>query len=150
MHRAARWGFLVAACLVAAQPASAHSRVERAVIAHINEARAAAGLSALRPSPTLERAADAHSAAMAEHGTLTHGSWEARLRGVTRARTIGETIGWMPTGRAVAAQLVRAWMASPPHRATLLTGAFRRVGVARRTAVVDGRRVAFFTADLAS
>jgi uncharacterized protein YkwD len=124
--------------------------VERAVIAHINEARAAAGLSALRPSPTLERAADAHSAAMAEHGTLTHGSWEARLRGVTRARTIGETIGWMPTGRAVAAQLVRAWMASPPHRATLLTGAFRRVGVARRTAVVDGRRVAFFTADLAS
>jgi hypothetical protein len=42
------------------------------------------------------------------------------------------------------------WLASPPHRATILTRGFRRVGIARRTTVFAGVPTTVFTADFAS
>jgi uncharacterized protein YkwD len=41
-------------------------------------------------------------------------------------------------------------MASASHRATLLSGRYRRIGVGRRTGTVAGRRAVVFTVDLAS
>ena len=42
------------------------------------------------------------------------------------------------------------WMASPGHRAVLLSPAGRRIGVGKRKGSMAGVRRAVFTADLAS
>jgi uncharacterized protein YkwD len=46
--------------------------------------------------------------------------------------------------------VVRMWMHSPPHRASLLSRSFRRIGIARRKGSLGRTRAVVFTADLAS
>ena len=128
---------------------------ERAVIHRLNAIRHAHGLRGLRASRRLARAADRHSAEMMRHHYLGHasadgGSWDSRLRRYVRARALGETVAVLSRRGRMARAVVREWMNSPPHRATLLSGRFRRIGVARRGGRWQGNRVVFFTADLAS
>lgn len=126
---------------------SRHDAVERSVIRKLNQIRAQSGLRKLRRSPGLARAADAKSTAMAATGNFSHGDVHARVRRYVRARAIGETLAWVPRSRGRSARtVVDSWMGSPAHRALLLSGSFRRVGVARRS----GRGTVFFTLDLAS
>jgi uncharacterized protein YkwD len=42
------------------------------------------------------------------------------------------------------------WMNSAPHRASLLDGRFRRIGVGRRIGMLGSTNSIVFTADLAS
>ena len=124
-----------------------HDSVERSVIRKLNAIRAQSGLRRLRASRGLARAADAKSASMAATGDFSHGAMGPRVRRYVRARSVGETLAWVPlrlSGDANA--IVGAWMDSPSHRATLLSGRFARLGVARRY----GRGAVFFTVDLAS
>lgn len=131
----------------AAAQSSRHDAVERSVIRKLNQIRAHSGLRELRRSPGLARAADAKSAAMAATGDFSHGDVRARVRRYVRARAIGETLARVPLSHGRSARMVvDAWMRSPSHRAVLLSGSFRRVGVARRS----GRSAVFFTLDLAS
>jgi uncharacterized protein YkwD len=124
-----------------------HDAVERSVIRKLNAVRAESGVRGLRSSAGLARAADAKSAAMAATGNFAHGDTGGRVRRFVRARAVGETLAWVPRSMARDANaVVDAWMRSPSHRATLLSGSFRRVGVARRS----GRGAVFFTVDLAS
>ena len=88
---------------------------------------------------------------MARSGSFTHGNWYRRLRshGV-RGRTLGETIAWGVGIDGTAQAIVAMWLASPPHRATMLRPGFRRVGVGiavGRMSGYAGARVA--TADFA-
>jgi uncharacterized protein YkwD len=78
----------------------------------------------------LQRAARSHSNAMLRNGIFTHGDWYTRLRryGV-RGRTVGENIAWGSGAAGTPSALVQMWLASPPHRATMLSPAFSRVGV---------------------
>lgn len=106
------------------------SSAESALLGAINHARARNGAPALRISPALQRAARAHSRAMLRTGTFTHGDWYRRLRRHgARGRTLGETIGWGVGSAGSPGAIVRMWLASPPHRATLLDRSFRYVGV---------------------
>jgi uncharacterized protein YkwD len=135
--------------LVGATSVSTLSAQEQSLLAAINAARAANGAPPLRIGARLQRAADAHSAAMARSGSFTHGNWYRRLRahGV-RGRTLGETIAWGVGSTGTAQAIVAMWMASPPHRATMLRPGFRRVGVGiavGRMSGYSGARVA--TAD---
>jgi uncharacterized protein YkwD len=131
--------------------------LERAILAEVNGARAAAGLAALRPSRALTRAAAAHSRDMAAHAFFGHasangGSWSARLRRFTQASSIGETIARMP-GRvrvALARRVVQAWLRSPPHRVVLLGRSFHRLGVAARPGRSGGGAAVYVTADFSS
>ena len=112
---------------------AAASRVESAIVRLLNRTRSRYGLSRLRASRTLFAIAGAHSRDMAVHGTLSHDSSDgtsfgARLRRVTRARLMGETLVEM-SGPGTAQRVVGAWMNSPPHRAAILTAGFHRVGV---------------------
>jgi uncharacterized protein YkwD len=152
---------LTLGCALPAAPAGAasprHDHVERSVIRKVNAIRSAYGVPRLRRSPALGRAADLKSREILYVNQLSHNSIDgspmtARLRRFLRASHFGETIGWTPHGRAggQAARMVRAWMSSPSHRATLLSPAFRRVGVARRSGTVGGRHAIAFTVDLAS
>jgi uncharacterized protein YkwD len=135
--------------LVGATSVSTLSAQEQSLLAAINAARVAHGAPPLKIGARLQRAADAHSAAMARSGSFTHGNWYSRLRahGV-RGRALGENIAWGVGTDGTAQAIVGMWLASPPHRATMLRPGFRRVGVGiavGRMAGYAGARVA--TAD---
>jgi uncharacterized protein YkwD len=112
---------------------------EENLLSAINRARAVHGAPPLQVGARLQAAARAHSRAMARTGSFTHGNWYFRLRrhGV-RARTLGETIAWGVGTEGSAVSLVRMWLESPPHRATLLRRGFRRIGVGIAIGTMDG------------
>lgn len=154
---------LLAVALTGLLPAPAMARpggvdrVERRVVALINANRAAAGLPALFVSRRLARSADAHSRDMARRGFFAHSSsngrsFGARVRRFASASRYGENLALVPLSARprVAERVVALWMSSPPHRAEILTPAFRRIGVARRTGRIGGVRAMVFTADFAS
>lgn len=150
LHRLAR---LVATAtpLVLLLAPSAHAssredRVERAVVRAVSRQRSALHLPRLHVAGRLARVADGHSRAMAHAGVLDHGAFATRLGRVEPGRPIGEAIAFIGgTSRGLARRVVSAWMASPPHRAILLDGSLREIGVARR----GGHGGWWFTADLA-
>ena len=106
-------------------------------------------------------AADAHSRAMARRGFFAHESadgtsfWK-RVRhyypqGRHRYWSVGENLLWASPGVAPA-EAMRMWMASAPHRANLLTGRWREIGlsavhVQSAPGVFAGREVTIVTAD---
>jgi uncharacterized protein YkwD len=116
--------------LVGVSAVSSLSGQEQSLLAAINQARAARGAPPLKLGPRLEKAAQAHSRAMARTGAFGHGDWYRRIRshGV-RAKTLGETIAWGVGTDASAHAIVAMWLASPSHRATMLRPGFRRIGV---------------------
>jgi uncharacterized protein YkwD len=125
---------------------------EQTLLQAINQTRAAHGAPPLRMGVRLRRAARAHSRAMARSGAFTHGDWYQRLRrhGV-RGRTLGENIAWGVGASGTAAAIVGMWMASPPHRATLLRPGFRHIGVGVALGTMDGfAGASVATADFAS
>lgn len=138
---------------VPVQHAPAHaaaSRVETAIVRALNRTRSRYGLPRLHQSRTLFTLAGEHSRDMAVHGTLSHDSSDGtsfgdRLRRVTRARLMGETLVEL-SGAAGARRVVGAWMNSPGHREAILTGGYHRVGVGS----VRRGRWFFVTADFTS
>ena len=129
-------------------PAGAHARthqdrVERAIARMLDYVRVTNGRRPLHSDRRLARIADRHSASMARRNVLTHAPPLAAR--VSRRRIAGETVAWMPRGtRGLAHRVVAAWLASPPHRAALMDGRFRRIGIARRR----GGSGTFITAEL--
>jgi uncharacterized protein YkwD len=121
---------------------------EHAMIRAINRARAAHGLRSLHAGRRLARAADAQTRSMLRSNSLSHGAFSSRLRRYVHARHIGETIAM--SSRCSASRVVRMWLNSPPHRAVLLSGTFRRVGIGRRRGSLGSGRACVVTADFAS
>ena len=131
-------------------------RVERAVVKRLNGIRAQTGLAKLRLDRKLAKAADVHSTDMVRADFFAHESsdgtpFQQRISHFVDRRETGETLAYISAGeRRKAARVVELWMASPGHRAALLTPEFRRIGVAKRKGQVLGQRSADFTADLAT
>jgi len=121
---------------------------ERAIVRAINRARAAHGVRALRGHRRLARAADAHTRSMLRADYFAHGAFASRVRRYVRTRRVGETIAM--TTRCSARRVVRMWMNSAPHRAVLLSGGFRSVGIGRRVGRLGASRACLVTADFAS
>jgi uncharacterized protein YkwD len=106
----------------------------------INATRAAHGLRAVSPSLLLRYAAKRHSDDMITRDYFSHTapgggtlydrivrsgfvsgySWEA-----------GETLAWGTGSLANPGQIVKAWLASPEHRAILLSSTWTRIGISR-------------------
>ena len=149
---------VLATTLAAAVPAPARPRLdrtERAVIRLLNETRAQHGLPKLRAARPLSRAADGHSRDMLRRDFFDHVSsdgtpFDRRVRRYAKASAIGETLAALPRRRGGAARIVRMWMDSPPHRATILAGSYRRIGVARRWGSLGSAGKAVVTADFTS
>jgi uncharacterized protein YkwD len=115
------------------------ARAQSATLCLINENRAKRNLPRLGSTASLARAAAAHSRDMASRGFFSHASpggstprqridRAGYLDGASRW-TIGETIAWGSGGMASPASIVRSWLQSPGHRAILLDGRFRDVGI---------------------
>jgi uncharacterized protein YkwD len=115
------------------------SSQEQSLLRSINRARARNGAPPLRVGPALQRAARAHSQAMLRTGNFDHGDWYQRLRRMgARGGTLGENIAWGVGSDGTADALVRMWLASPPHRQTMLRRGFRYVGVGVATGSFGG------------
>jgi hypothetical protein len=46
-----------------------------------------------------------------------------------RSWRLGENIAWGKRERGGARQIIKAWLKSPPHRATLLNGSYEHIGI---------------------
>jgi uncharacterized protein YkwD len=103
----------------------------------INLQRAANGLAALSPNRSLGRAAEHHSRAMDARNFFGHEpdgtpASRARKKGYMRGASwwmVGEALGWGRGWRGTPDQVVAEMMASPSHRAVILNGSFRDLGV---------------------
>lgn len=129
------------ACADSEVPGSSLSagRAEASVLCLINAVRASQGLGAVAENPLLDRAAAGHSADMVALGYFTHDSLDgttfvqriARAGYMCGARgwLVGENLGWGSGTRSTPRSVMEAWWDSPPHRANLLRGSFREVGI---------------------
>ncbi len=155
-------GVVICCCAVLAwQPAKASAdrgkldRSERRVIRLVNRIRTRHGLRRLKASHPLAEAAVEHTGDMLRRDFLSHASSDGtamgdRVRRYTGAKHwVGENIAAIP-GRATARKAVQMWMASPPHRAVLMSPAGRRIGVGKRRGKLGSARRAVITADLTS
>jgi uncharacterized protein YkwD len=155
------FGCLVAALLVSSAVATANparlDKREKAMIRGINHERARYGLGPVSASRRLNRAADFHSWEMLDGNYFAHDSrdgapFDARIRRYAHPQALGETLAMLggSCGRGSAGRIVRMWMNSPGHRAILLSGRYRRVGLAKRSGSLGSTRACVVTADFAS
>ena len=112
-------------------------KLARATLCLLNEERAARGLSPLRRSRRLSRAARAHTRDMVQRRFFRHvsrhGGFVARVSrtGYLNASSwlIGENLGWGSGGKSRPRWVVAAWMHSRGHRRNILTRRFDEIGV---------------------
>lgn len=136
-----------------ASAAAAKARYGPAVLAELNRIRARADLPQVVSDRRLSRTAAAHSRDMARNGYFAHGAWGSRVAKASgSAAAVGEVLGWLgrTTPRSEAERVVRGWLDSPAHRAVLLDGGFRRVGIGRARGPLNGIDAAIYTVDWAS
>lgn len=139
-----------------AEATIAQTRAEAAIVREVNRVRRTQGLRTVRVSRRLANVARRHSVAMLRHGQLSHDSFDgssfvARLSSAGRASRYGETLAWAPGGSGTGARtIVSLWMQSATHRAVLMNGALRRVGIARVYGTMGGQRGHAITADFTS
>ena len=154
-------GCLLAATLaVPALAAAGSARLdnrERAIVHRINAKRAEYGLANVKPNRRLSRAADYHSSEMLSANYFAHesangGSFFDRVERFTHKRALGETLAMLGggCGHGSAGRIVGMWMDSPGHREILLSGEYRRIGVAARTGMLGGTKACVVTADFGS
>ena len=108
------------------------------VVCAINRQRRRHGLAPLSSQRQLRKAGGRYARDMVSRHYFSHVSPEGRTLG-DRLRaigylsggtySIGEALGLGSGDRATPASTVKAWMHSPPHRALLLSPAFREIGV---------------------
>jgi len=131
------------AAAAACQGATAHptetstETIRRATLCLLNEERRGEGLDALRHNAQLAVAARRHARDMVERTYFSHDSpsgmsFVRRIErtGYTRnaSWTVGENLAWGSGRLATPVEVVKAWMASPGHRANIL-GRFSEVGI---------------------
>ena len=113
-------------------------KIRAALLCLHNRARAARGIRRLRRNVRLTRAATGHSRRMVRAHFFSHVAPSgARVASARAARAtpgaarsiVAENLGWGTGARATPRRIFRAWMASPFHRAHVLNGRFRSVGI---------------------
>jgi uncharacterized protein YkwD len=149
---------VLAAALIAlvALPATASavtklSSPETALLKEINRVRSTHGLRALTFDPTLTRAARAHSLEMSARNVFAHGAFRTRMiRFHATGPLVGENLAWGTGDYGTPQGIVKAWLASPAHRANLLHAGFRRIGLGElQTRFHGADGVQLVTADFA-
>ncbi|MEX2290899.1 MAG: CAP domain-containing protein [Mycobacteriales bacterium] len=95
------------------------------VLTLTNRERTSRGLRALSFSGCADGYADSWARSLAKAGVLSHQPL-APILTACRARAVGENVAY---GNHTPEQLVQRWMASPGHRANILTAGFTHLGV---------------------
>jgi uncharacterized protein YkwD len=130
-----------AACAGAdVMPSAANAaKVRKATLCLLNGQRRAHGLKKLRSNRRLRHAAAGYARFMVKRDFFAHegpdGSTPlSRIRSTryldgARSWAIGENLAWGTGSYATPRSTVRAWMNSPGHRANILNGSFREIGI---------------------
>jgi len=115
------------------------AKVRSATLCLLNAQRRAHGLHKLRVNGRLRHAAAGYARLMVKRNFFAHegpgGSTPlSRIKGTrylkgVRAWSIGENLAWGTGSYATPRATVRAWMHSPGHRANILNGGFREIGI---------------------
>jgi uncharacterized protein YkwD len=116
----------VAACATLLPTPAFAADAEREAVDALNDARRASGLPALRVSESLNRSSGAYARRMLRLDYFGHG---ASIDVGGGFRSAGETLAWHGGWNAHPRKTVARWMASPGHRAVLLSPGFRWVGM---------------------
>jgi len=114
--------------------------LENDVLAQLNTIRVSHGLVALTLSPGLDAAATQHTREMIRLDYFSHDSADGTSFDDRIERyypfsakftnwSVGENLVWGEPGLD-AAEALRSWMASPPHRRNILDPAWRDIGIA--------------------
>jgi uncharacterized protein YkwD len=123
-----------------ATPASATKRqILRATLCELNRERVHYGLRKLKLNKKLSRASRRHAHDMARrnyfsHDTLGGGTFVDRIRAAgylkgAHSWVVGENLGWGSRGYSKPSAIMRMWMNSPGHRANILNGSFKEIGI---------------------
>lgn len=128
----------VACASTAATPAGSNlSSISRSILCLLNGERAQAGLPRLRSNARLGRAARSMANLMVQRRFFAHDTPDGRsvvdrvrptgyIRG---AWSLGENLAWGSGGLATPRAIVNGWMNSAGHRANILRGKFRDIGI---------------------
>lgn len=127
-----------AACTGASALPTSASAAEGATLCLLNDERRSHGLGSLRENSALSVSSERHAEDMARGDYFAHDSRDGRsfvdrikaagyVRGAA-SWTVGENLAWGSGGRAAPEQIVAAWMASPGHRANILSPRFKEIG----------------------
>jgi uncharacterized protein YkwD len=124
----------VAACTVAAPARPAVVQDVRAMKALVNATRAQHGLRPVRFASQLDRSSLLKAEAIRRCGSFSHtpcgASFARTFQQVGYAnRSVGENLAWGAGGLAAPQAILSSWLASPPHRAILLSPRWREAGV---------------------
>jgi uncharacterized protein YkwD len=134
-----------------AQAAGPHrvSRAQSTLLTAINAARAESGVAPLRMSVSLTNAATWQSQVLAQAGYIDHTSPDGStlVDRLTRVRWRGTAAGEDLAVTSSPGDAVSLWLASPGHRANLLSPAFRSVGLGLVRGNWNGRGALYVTAD---
>lgn len=126
------------AILALAMPAAAGAASpSQIVVSEINEARSRAGLGRLEVSPSLGTSARKYAYWMMANDYFGH---VASIRASSMFDRLGEVLEWHSGRSTQPRRAVARWLRSPPHRAVLLSPAFRYVGVGRSYGRYGSRR----------
>jgi uncharacterized protein YkwD len=131
----------VRACQAAsATPSKVTQRtVVRATLCTLNAERDRYGLPSLKLNRKLSEAARRHARDMVRrdyfgHDSLGGGTFLERIKrsGYLRGAhswTVGENLAWGSHERSAPRAITEMWMNSPGHRANILSGSFREIGI---------------------
>src|SRR5215208_7816519 len=110
-----------------------------AILCLLNSERASKGLPALRANGALRRAARAWANRMVAARFFAHEAGRSTVQsrvkktGYIRGRwSLGENIAWGSGALATPQAIVNGWMHSPGHRANILRGQFKDIGIGIR------------------
>jgi uncharacterized protein YkwD len=114
-------------------------RAARSTLCLLNAQRAAHGLRRLAPNRALRHSARRYARSLVANRFFSHvapngQTLQARVSRSgyahgARAWAYGENLGWGAGRWATPAQIVAAWMASPGHRANILSARWRHIGI---------------------
>jgi uncharacterized protein YkwD len=114
-------------------------RMQAAILCLLNAERRSKGLPALHSNRQLRRAATGWADRMVAARFFAHESGSSTVKsrikktGYIRGNwVLGENIAWGSGALATPRAIVNGWMNSPPHRANILYGRFRDIGIGIR------------------
>ncbi len=146
--RAKGWGCLNANLHPTAKNAAA---IDKSILCLVDQIRRAHGLPVLHANGALGSVAASQAVTMvkADYFADIRPTGQTPLALVTvtsypehtEAVAVGQNIAWGTGGLATPAHIVAAWMASPPHRANILSREYRDAGVGVTPAVPSVLRV---------
>jgi uncharacterized protein YkwD len=129
---------------------AAHAAPETAIVRQINRVRRQHGLGTLLINNRLGRMARRRSSTVLRLNLLAHTPLAACVRPRSGAR-LAETLAWVPASAGGGPRtVVSMWLQSPGHRAVLLDGRMRRVGVGKLRGALGDQPGYAVTADFSS